>query len=581
MARKPFILNIYIFKKAVQESKYHHNNSMEKKYTIVLKLGSSSLIDPDTKDLKLANMTRIVETVTHLKKKGHRIVIVSSGGIAMGLNVMNLDKRPQSVSEVQAIAAIGQSKLIGRWDLLFQEYNQEIAQILLTRNDILDWKQFKNARNTINELLDMGITPIVNENDTLSISEIEFGDNDTLSGVTAALIQADFLFLLTDVDCLYSNDPRIDPSAKPILTIRNLHLNNGENENPLNGIDISNGSGTNIGTGGMKTKIVAADLATNSGVHTIILNSESPEKINCILSYMLNTDFSVDIDNESELERMNKLNIPLHTKFLANDPDKRLESRQFWILHGLVTKGSIIIDEKTYKQLNMDAQNRYKQQQNNNYNNGNDNGNDNNNNDSHYCNKTEGIIQISNSLLDGKEKDGEDNKSIHNNDENKNDHGKISEDISSKNLNVVSGGLDVHGIIGVEDKFHEMECVNVKIGKTLANGELDPNYPLKTVGRAMVNYTSDEIEKIKGLTEDKEIEDILCGGSNINQLLTKRVNHNYNNYSHDNGNDYGNNYITFSQNNNIRSTNSNPNVRNNTSAISVVASRENLALTPF
>ncbi|KAK5959700.1 uncharacterized protein PWA37_003064 [Arxiozyma heterogenica] len=518
-------------------------------------------------------MTKTVEAVTNLKKKGHRIVIVSSGGIAMGLNVMNLDKRPQSVSEVQAIAAIGQSKLIGRWDLLFQEYNQEIAQILLTRNDILDWKQFKNARNTIIELLDMGITPIVNENDTLSISEIEFGDNDTLSGVTAALIQADFLFLLTDVDCLYSNDPRIDPLAKPILTIRNLHLNNGENENPLNGINISNGSGTNIGTGGMKTKIVAADLATNSGVHTIILNSESPEKINNILSYMLNTDFSINIDNEVELERMNELNIPLHTKFLANDPDKRLESRQFWILHGLVTKGSIIIDEKTYRQLNMVAQNRYKQQQNNNHNY--------NNTHDHPCNKNEGMIQISNPLLDGEEGNRNDGKYTHNNDEKKNSYGRISEDTSSKDINVVSGGLDVHGIIGVEDRFHEMECVNVKIGKTLANGELDPNYPLKTVGRAMVNYTSDEIKKIKGLTEDKEIENILCGSNNISSSLTKKLKHNYNNYSRDHGNDYGDNYITFSQNNSIPSTNSNPSVRSNTSAISVVASRENLALTPF
>lgn len=541
---------------------------MEKKYTIVLKLGSSSLIDPDTKDLKLANMTKIVETVTNLKKNGHRIVIVSSGGIAMGLNVMNLDKRPQSVSEVQAIAAIGQSKLIGRWDLLFQEYKQEIAQILLTRNDILDWKQFKNARNTIIELLDMGITPIVNENDTLSISEIEFGDNDTLSGVTAALIQADFLFLLTDVDCLYSNDPRIDPLAKPILTIRNLHLNNGENENPLNGINISNGSGTNIGTGGMKTKIVAADLATNSGVHTIILNSGSPENINSILSYMLNTQYYTDIDNETELHRLKELNIPLHTKFLANDPDKRLESRQFWILHGLVTKGSIIIDESTYKQLNMDAQNRYKQHH------------GNSNSHSYHCNKDKGMIQIvSDSLPVREEADEKDDKSILNNDGSKADDGEIPEDISSQNLSGVSGGLDVHGIIGVEDKFHEMECVNVKIGKRLANGQLDPNYPLKTVGRAMVNYTSDEIEKIKGLTEDKEIEDILCGGNNINPLLTKRVNnHDYNNYSHDNGNDYENNYIMF---NNIQSTNSNSGVRSHSSAISVVASRENLALTPF
>ncbi|CAL9731428.1 glutamate 5-kinase [Monosporozyma unispora] len=492
----------------------------EKKYTIVLKLGSSSLIDADTKDLRLANMTRIVETVTNLKRQGHKIVIVSSGGIAMGLNVMHMDERPKSVSETQAIAAIGQSKLIGRWDTLFQEYGEEIAQILLTRNDILDWKQFKNARNTFIELLDMGITPIVNENDTLSISEIEFGDNDTLSGVTAALIQADFLFLLTDVDCLYSNDPRVDPNAKPILTVRNLHLGQGETENPLSGVNISNGSGSNIGTGGMKTKIVAADLATNSGVHTIILNSETPQHIDNILSYMTN-DFDTinDNDDDNELTKLQKLNIPLHTKFLANDSDKRLESRQFWILHGLVTKGSIIIDEKTYKQLNLEQHN-------------------------HHCDKDKGVVQMANpNSLKADGKNGINNEF---NDE-----------------DVITGGLDVHGIIGVQDKFHEMECVNVKIGKTLANGELDPNFPLKTVGRAMVNYTSDELEKIKGLTEDKEIEDILGGSGNL-------IN-----------NENNTNYVTYNQTNKIHPTNSSTSIRSIPSSISVVASRENLALTPF
>lgn len=512
----------------IQLNENMENSQNDKNYTIVLKLGSSSLIDADTKDLRLANMTRIVETVTNLKRKGHRIVIVSSGGIAMGLNVMNMDIRPTSVSQTQAIAAIGQSKLIGRWDTLFQEYEQEIAQILLTRNDILDWKQFKNARNTINELLDMGITPIVNENDTLSISEIEFGDNDTLSGVAAALIQADFLFLLTDVDCLYSNDPRVDPTAKPILTVRNLHLGQGATENPLNGVNISNGSGSNIGTGGMKTKIVAADLATNSGVHTIILNSETPQHIDNILSYMTN-DFdtlNVNDDDDNELQTLNKLNIPLHTKFLANDSDKRLESRQFWILHGLVSKGSIIIDEKTYRQLNLEQHNHH-----------------------HHCDKEKGIVEMANpdTMTDNVE----------------------NIDVANEE-DVITGGLDVHGIIGVEDKFHEMECVNVKIGKTLANGELDPNFPLKTVGRAMVNYTSDEIEKIKGLTEDKDIEDILEGSGNL-------INNNENNYvTYNDNNDINNKHTDKIQS--IKSTTS---IRSNPSSISLVASRENLALTPF
>ena len=350
--------------------------------------------------------------------------------------------------------------------------------------------------------------------------------------------------------------------AQPNLTIRNLNLNNGENENPLNDINISNGSGTNIGTGGMKTKIVAADLATNSGVHTIILNSGSPEKINDILLYMIQTDFSIDFDNEKELQSLKKLNIPLHTKFLANDPDKRLESRQFWILHGLVTKGSIIIDEKTYEQLNMNVRNCYKQQQQN-------------NNNLNQCDKDKGMIQIGNPLHIREEEDEKEGGEDENKDNTREGHA------NNINNNVITDGLDVHGIIGVEDKFHEMECVNVKIGKTLANGELDPNYPLKIVGRAMVNYTSDEIEKIKGLTEDQEIEDILCGGK-VNSLPMKRISNNNNNCNSGcNGNDYGNNCMIFRQNHKIQSSNTNPNIRSNTSSISLVASRENLALTPL
>ncbi|CCK68909.1 uncharacterized protein KNAG_0B04740 [Huiozyma naganishii CBS 8797] len=444
-----------------------------KSYTIVLKLGSSSLVDGETKDLKLASMTRIVETVCHLKKMGHRVVMVSSGGIAMGLNVMSRDKRPTAVSETQALAAIGQGKLIGKWDMLFQNFNEEIAQILLTRNDILNWEQFQNARNTVRELLDMNVIPIVNENDTLSISEIEFGDNDTLSGITASLIQADYLFLLTDVDCLYTNDPRVDPDAKPILTVRNLHLSEGENGNPLRGVNLSNGSGSSVGTGGMKTKIIAADLACNSGVDTVIMNSENPSNIETLLKYMETLD-SGEENDAAELARMMKMNVPLHTKFLATDTDKQLESRQFWILHGLVTKGSIIIDENTYEQLN----------------------------------DLDMITSIDN------------------------------------------GGLDVNGIIGIEDKFHELECVNLKIGKKLENGELDPDYPLKTVGRARVNYTSNELNKIKGMTKLKDIEKVLGGdyiGSDdhLNQ-----------------GHGDSESVLTGG-------------------SLSVVASRENLALTPF
>lgn len=127
--------------------------------------------------------------------------------------------------------------------MLFSQYGEQTAQILLTRNDILRWNQYNNARNTINELLAMGVIPIVNENDTLSISEIEFGDNDTLSAITAALVGADFLFLLTDVDCLYTDNPRTNPDARPIVLVPEL-------SEGLPGVNTSSGSGSEVGTGG-------------------------------------------------------------------------------------------------------------------------------------------------------------------------------------------------------------------------------------------------------------------------------------------------------------------------------------------
>lgn len=425
---------------------------MSKSYTIVLKLGSSSLVDSETKEPKLSTMTKLVETVSALKRLGHKVVIVSSGGIAMGLNVMNLDKRPTDVSSVQALAAIGQGRLIGKWDLLFQEYEEEIAQILLTRNDILHWKQFSNARNTILELLKMGVTPIVNENDTLSISEIEFGDNDTLSGVTSALIQADFLFLMTDVDCLYTSNPRTDPLAKPILTVKNLNLSQGENSNPLKGVNVS-GEGSSVGTGGMKTKIIAADLATNAGVHTVIMKSEDPINIIRIIKYLetyLPKMKVNDYSNEEELRKLEEMDVPLHTKFIASDDDKKLEDRQFWLLHGLVSKGSIIIDKTVYETL-LDEEN---SQSDSNVNSGSE---DNNNN---------------------------------------------SDSLFHRNISAMS-------VIGIENKFHELECVNLKIGKRLSNGELDPDYPVKTIGRARVNYTSAEFERIKDFKDEKEFESLL------------------------------------------------------------------------
>ena len=135
---------------------------------------------------------------------------------------MDLPRRPKHLPKVQALAAIGQCRLMGLWDQLFERLQQPVAQILLTRNDIADRTQYLNAQNTFNELLYMGVIPIVNENDTLAVSEIKFGDNDTLSAITAGMVQADYLFLMTDVDCLYDKNPRAYPDAKAIEIVENI-----------------------------------------------------------------------------------------------------------------------------------------------------------------------------------------------------------------------------------------------------------------------------------------------------------------------------------------------------------------------
>lgn len=398
-----------------------------KQYTIVIKLGTSSLVDEKTKEPKLSTMSMIVETVVKLRRAGHRVVIVSSGGIAVGLEAMGLDKRPKKLSQVQALAAIGQSKLIGRWDSLFLQLGQKIAQILITRNDIADWTQYKNAQNTIQELLNMGVVPIVNENDTLSVAEIKFGDNDTLSAITAALIKADYLFLMTDVECLYTDNPRENPDAKPVLIVEDL-------PSLRNQVNTSSG-GSDVGTGGMTTKLIAADLATESGTTMIIMSSNKPENLWTIVDYIQTQDqdtaaqlYNPDLTNsekqELALKHLYDHNVPLHTRFIG--ASHHVKNREFWMLHGLHSHGSIIIDEGAHNALTR-------------------------------TNKA-GLLPV--------------------------------------------------GIICVEGYFHEHECVSLKVGRRLADGGLDTSVQLVNIGRARVNYSSTEIEKIKGC-QSNEIEHLL------------------------------------------------------------------------
>ena len=244
---------------------------------------------------------------------------------------MDLEKRPKHLSQVQALAAIGQCRLMSLWDQLFTHLRQPVAQILLTRSDIADRTQYLNAQSTFSELLNMGVIPIVNENDTLAVAEIKFGDNDTLSAITAAMIQADFLFLMTDVDCLYDKNPRLDSEAKPIEVVK--HISDLE-------VDVST-AGSGLGTGGMSTKIVAARLATSAGVTTVVTKSSKPNNIVEILHYLTEEHDSANGNTKSIVPTINEP--PLHTRFLPQV--ETIRDRYFWLLYGLAPHGTVYINQ--------------------------------------------------------------------------------------------------------------------------------------------------------------------------------------------------------------------------------------------
>ena len=215
------------------------------------------------------------------------------------------------------------------WDSLFAHMNQPVAQILLTRNDIADRSQYLNAQNTLAETLSLGVIPIVNENDTLAVSEIKFGDNDTLSAIASAMVNADYLFLMTDVEALYDKNPRKFPDAKPILVVDDIDALQA---------DVSS-AGSALGTGGMATKIVAARLATAAGTSTIITKSSKPGNIAAIIRHL---HPSVEVDESGRETPAAAPEPPLHTRFLASTTPIR--NRAFWILHGLAPHGTIYID---------------------------------------------------------------------------------------------------------------------------------------------------------------------------------------------------------------------------------------------
>lgn len=235
---------------------------------IVVKVGTSTLAHP-TGRLNIQRMEKLCKVLSDLKNMGHEIILVSSGAIAMGFGKLNLSERPKDVPTKQASAAVGQCELMYIYDKLFTEYNHTVAQLLITAPDIEEGGVRKqNFHNTLARLLELGALPVINENDTISTEEFGIGDNDTLSAIVAVTIQADLLILLSDIDGLFDGDPRKNPDAKLIDTVEKIdgHI-----------ISLGGGSGSSLGTGGMATKLRAAQMATTAGCEMVIANGQSPE----------------------------------------------------------------------------------------------------------------------------------------------------------------------------------------------------------------------------------------------------------------------------------------------------------------
>ena len=236
---------------------------LKDKKRIVIKVGTSSLTHPETGSMDLITLEKLVRELTDLHNRGKEVILVSSGAIAVGRKTVGMKERPTKLSTKQACASIGQARLMMIYQKLFMEYNQVASQILMTKNTLVNGENRLNARNTFETLLSMGVIPIVNENDTISTYEIQFGDNDTLSAVVAALTQADLLILLSDIDGLFTDDPNKNPDAKFIDYVE--HVDHHFEQ-------MGKGSASDVGTGGMSTKLKAAKLATSAGADMVIAN---------------------------------------------------------------------------------------------------------------------------------------------------------------------------------------------------------------------------------------------------------------------------------------------------------------------
>jgi glutamate 5-kinase len=292
-------------------------NYFSKTKRIVVKIGSSLLTDSKKKRIRTRFLQHLAAQIETLRSRGAQCVIVTSGAIAAGLYELGVEKRPKEIAELQALAAIGQSKLMHAYEATFNRLGLKVAQILLTREDLADRHRYSNAHNTFMELFRHGIIPVVNENDTVAVEEIKFGNNDTLGVLVTHLCEADLLVLLTDTDGFFSEDPRLNPKAELISEV--VRFDNQIEKSASRSI-------SSVGTGGMRTKIQAAKSMMQSGIPMVIANGNTPSVLKRILdSEKIGTFFHPSVD--------------------------KMTSRKRWLAWSVRPKGEIIVDEGAKKAL--------------------------------------------------------------------------------------------------------------------------------------------------------------------------------------------------------------------------------------
>lgn len=251
----------------------NHREELKNKKRIIIKVGTA-LITFGNGKINLINLEKLARVIAAVHHSGREIVLISSGAVGAGMGIMNIENKPESIIERQALASIGQAALMRMYETFFKEYNQTIGQVLLTRDGLEDPVRRTNAKNTIERLLSMGVTPVINENDAISTAEIEFGDNDILSATLANIIKADLLIILTTTDGVYTDNPKVNSNAQKISTVTRAG-------NELKDV-ITNGK-SQLGSGGMKSKIKVAEMCRKNNIDVVIADGTEAGVINDIL----------------------------------------------------------------------------------------------------------------------------------------------------------------------------------------------------------------------------------------------------------------------------------------------------------